>query len=635
MNRKYELILNSMVEGIYGIDLHGISTFQNPASAKMFGLGISELVGQPSHALTHHSHADGSPLPLEQCRIHATLRDGISRRVVDEVFWRKDGTSFPVEYVTAPKLDEKGAIIGVVVMFEDITARKQVEEVNTRLALAIEQSTETIVITDTQARILYVNPAFEQTSGYSRAEALGQNPRILKSGKHDAGLYRQMWDVLRRGEIWKGHLTNKRKDGTLYEEETTISPIRDIHGKVVNYVAVKRDVTHEMQIENQFRQLQKMEAIGTLAGGVAHDFNNILAIISMEAGLLKQSGGLSPAQTKFADEIGITVDRAAALTRQLLLFSRKEILQPHDLDLNVSIADMTKMLRRILGETIEVQLKLAEQPMFVHADTGMMNQVLLNLAVNAHDAMFNGGQLVIETSGVELDEFAAEQSAPARPGSFVCLSVSDSGSGISPEILPRIFEPFFTTKAAGKGTGLGLATVFGIVQQHKGWINVYSEVGHGTTFRIYLPRLTGMTDIKVAQKMLATVPTGNETILLVEDEPALRTSMNLTLTNLGYRVLEAATGNQALEVWQEHGAEIRLLLTDLMMPDGMTGKELAQRLVKENPKLKVVYMSGYSADLIGKDFPVQENVNFLAKPFHMQKLAQILRDSLDKHASSE
>jgi two-component system, cell cycle sensor histidine kinase and response regulator CckA len=296
---------------------------------------------------------------------------------------------------------------------------------------------------------------------------------------------------------------------------------------------------------------------------------------------------------------------------------------------------MTKMLRRVLGETIEVQLKLAAQPLFVHADEGMMNQVLMNLAVNARDAMFNGGHLVIETSGVELDEFAAEQSAPARPGSFVCLSVSDSGGGISPEILPRIFEPFFTTKAVGKGTGLGLATVFGIVQQHKGWINVYSEVGHGTTFRIYLPRLTGMTDIKVAQKMLATVPTGDETILLVEDEPTLRTSMNLTLTNLGYRVLEAATGNQALEVWQEHGAEIRLLLTDLMMPDGMTGKELAQRLVKENQKLKVVYMSGYSADLIGKDFPVQENVNFLAKPFHMQKLAQILRDSLDKHASSE
>jgi signal transduction histidine kinase/CheY-like chemotaxis protein len=461
---------------------------------------------------------------------------------------------------------------------------------------------------------------------------LGQNPRVFKSGKQNDDFYMQMWEVLRREEIWSGHFINRRKDGTLYEEDATISPVRDAGGKVVNYVAVKRDVTHEIQIESQLRQSQKMEAIGTLAGGVAHDFNNILAIISMDAGLLKLRGGLSPELAKIADEIGITVDRAAALTRQLLLFSRKEILQPHDLDLNVSIADMAKMLRRILGETIGVQLKLAAQPLFVHADAGMMNQVLMNLAVNARDAMFNGGQLVIETSGVEFDEFAAAQSAQARAGSFVCLSVSDSGHGIPPEILPRIFEPFFTTKAVGKGTGLGLATSYGIVEQHKGWINVYSEVGHGTTFRIYLPRLTGMTDVKIAQKMLATVPIGNETILLVEDEPALRISVRMALSGLGYHILEAHTGVKALEVWQEHRDEIQLLLTDMVMPDGMTGIDLAQRLLQEQPKLKVVYMSGYSAELVGKDFPLKEGVNFIPKPFQVEKLARVVRDSLDLRA---
>jgi nitrogen-specific signal transduction histidine kinase/ActR/RegA family two-component response regulator len=405
--------------------------------------------------------------------------------------------------------------------------------------------------------------------------------------------------------------------------------VRDAAGAIVNYVAVKRDVTHEMQLEAQFRQSQKVEAIGTLAGGVAHDFNNILAVIQMQASLLNSEGDLSARQSELADDIGVAVQRAAALTRQLLLFSRKQTLQLCDLDLNESISEMTKMLKRILGENVAVQLKLAAQPMFLHADAGMMNQVLMNLAVNARDAMPDGGQLVIETTGVEFDEFAATQTPQARPGSFVCLSVGDNGCGIPPENLARIFEPFFTTKEVGKGTGLGLATVFGIAQQHHGWVNVYSEVAHGTTFKVYLPRLSGMTDIKLAQKMLATPPTGQETILLVEDEPVLRTTINLSLSRLGYRVLKAATGVKALEVWKEHHDEIHLLFTDLMLPDGMTGKELGQRLFQENPKLKVIYMSGYSADIVAKDFPLQEGVNFLSKPFQMQHLAQTIRQSLD------
>ena len=235
---------------------------------------------------------------------------------------------------------------------------------------------------------------------------------------------------------------------------------------------------------------------------------------------------------------------------------------------------------------------------------------------------------------MEFDAFAATQSAQARPGSFVCLSVADNGCGISPEVLPKIFEPFFTTKDIGKGSGLGLATVFGIVQQHHGWINVYSEPGQGTTFKVYLPRLVGMNDQIIGQKMPASIPAGKETILLAEDEPALRATVRITLARLGYRVLEAPTGAKALELWQEHGDEIQLLLTDLMMPDGMNGKELAQRLLKKTPKLKVIYMSGYSADIVDQDFPVQIGVNFLAKPFQTAELAQIIRDSLDKPAST-
>jgi CheY-like chemotaxis protein len=276
-----------------------------------------------------------------------------------------------------------------------------------------------------------------------------------------------------------------------------------------------------------------------------------------------------------------------------------------------------------------MQFKFAMQPLFIHADAGMINQVLMNLSVNARDAMPRGGQLIIETSAVEFDEADASHSAQIRPGQFVCLSVSDIGCGIPAENLPRIFEPFFTTKDVGKGTGLGLATVFGIVQQHQGWINVYSEVGRGTTFRIYLPRLAKTSD----QKFVAPAPEplrgGNETILLVEDEPRLRASVRNVLSRLGYTVLEASDGASALEVWKQNFGKIHLLLTDMVMPGGMTGKDLNDRLIKENPELKVIYTSGYTAEVAGKDYPLEEGVNFLTKPFHAQKMTQTVRARLD------
>jgi len=454
----------------------------------------------------------------------------------------------------------------------------------------------------------------------------------LQGAHTDKAVLSRLRQNLERGEVFEGEGINYRKDGKEFNLEWQITPLRNADGTITHFVAIQRDITDRKKLETQFRQSQKMEAIGQLAGGVAHDFNNILTVIQMQAGLLKSEGNLSAEQSELADDIRGAVQRAVGLTRQLLLFSRTEVLQPRDLDLNHNVTEMTRMLKRILGENIAVQLNLAVQPMFLHADAGMMDQVMMNLAVNARDAMLNGGQLVIETAGVEFDESTATQTAQARPGSFVRLSVSDNGCGIPPEYLPKIFEPFFTTKGVGKGTGLGLATVFGIAQQHHGWVNVHSEVGHGTTFTVYLPRLSKLHDTKIIKKLLATAPTGHETILLVEDEPALRTMIGKTLTRLGYLVLEASTGFKALEVWKEHRAEIHLLLTDLMMPDGMTGKELGQRLLQENPKLKVVYMSGYSADIVTKDVPLQEGVNFLTKPFQLQQLAHTLRQSLDEAA---
>jgi len=557
------------------------------------------------------------------------MESGRSKLLFEELITISDkNTPSTVLASKIPLRDAKGEIFGVLGTYMDITDRKQMQASHDRLAMVVEQAAESVVITDICGTILYANPAFERASGYTRAEALGQNPRILKSGKQNAEFYRQMWVVLLRGETWKGHLINKRKDGAIYEEEASISPVRDAANTIVNYVAVKRDVTREAQLDLQARQAQKMEAIGLLAGGVAHDFNNILAVIQMLLELLK-SDALTANQSESAEGIAASVQRAAALTRQLLLFSRREVFQPRDLDLNDDIATMTKMLRRMLGETIDIRLNLAAQPLIIHADAGMMAQVLMNLCVNARDAMPNGGHLLIETAGVELDELAASQCVQARMGSFARLSVSDNGTGIPAEVLPRIFEPFFTTKPVGEGTGLGLATTFGIVQQHQGWINVYSEGGNGTTFRIYLPRIAGKVAAQSAPPPLATMRGDHETILLVEDDPALRVAVRKALAQLGYRILEAPTGVKALEVWKQNRDEISLLLTDLVMPDGMTGKDLAQRLLQEDPKLKVIYMSGYSADVLRKDSPLAEDVNFLTKPFPAQKLAKTIRDCLD------
>ncbi len=496
-----------------------------------------------------------------------------------------------------------------------------------------ETAQDGILILDAETgQVVDANPFMKELLGYSQEEFLMRKLWEIGPFKGEVASKITFAELQHKDRIHYEGLPLETKDGRRVEVEF-ISNSYFVDKKRFIQCNI-RDITERRKLEAQFRQSQKMEAIGQLAGGVAHDFNNILAVIQMQADLLKNASDSSPAQLDFANEISAATQRAATLTRQLLLFSRKEILQLRDLDLNESINNMTKMLRRTLGEDVNMQFKFAMQPLFIHADAGMMDQVLMNLAVNARDAMPKGGRLVIETSAAEFDESVRAQSALARPGSFVCLSVSDTGCGIPAENLPRIFEPFFTTKEVGKGTGLGLATVFGIVQQHQGWINVYSEVGQGTTFRIYLPRLAKMSEQKNELPVSAPVRGGDETILLVEDDAFLRASVHKTLSQLGYRVLEAFNGVEALEMWKQHRDEIKLLLTDLVMPGGINGKELGERILKENPKLNVIYTSGYSAEIAGKDFPLEEGVNFLTKPFQAQKLAQIIRDNLDAKISN-
>lgn len=420
----------------------------------------------------------------------------------------------------------------------------------------------------------------------------------------------------------------KGKDGNYVwlRDEQRFLPSDD--NNLNEIVGVTSDVTERIRLEEQFRQSQKMEAIGQLSGGVAHDFNNILTVIQGYISLLELRKSINPQIQTALEEIKLATNRAANLTRQLLLFSRRQTLQLSEVDLNEVVGQMSKMLQRILGEDIEMKYNYSSKSLPLYADIGMMDQILLNLAVNARDAMPNGGSLTITTSEIVFDKSSLPISIHAQVGKFALLTVSDTGCGIAPENINRIFEPFFTTKEVGKGTGLGLATVFGIVQQHQGWIEVSSELGKGTTFQIYLPILV-KNDKKIPITDYTTEEKGNETVLIVEDEPALRILVGMYLSDLGYKVIEANNGVMALDLWKQNKNEIRLVVTDLVMPGNMSGIELAKRLQEENPKLKIIYTSGYSLEFISNNTELRKEDLFLVKPYNPLKLAEAIRLCLD------
>jgi len=402
----------------------------------------------------------------------------------------------------------------------------------------------------------------------------------------------------------------------------------ELRGHPLLLFSLFRDVTAQRRLEEQLRQSQKMEAIGQLAGGVAHDFNNILTVIHGHASLL-ESFELEESAARSAQQITQAAQRAAGLTRQLLTFSRRQLIQPRKLDMNKIVGNITELLGRLLGEDVSLQLNYCQSPAMVEADAGMMEQVLLNLAVNARDAMPKGGRLAVRISIVDVNEAHVQHKPEARTGRFVCVSKTDTGCGIPPENLQRIFEPFFTTKEVGKGTGLGLATVYGIVKQHQGWIEVESTVGKGTTFRIYIPD-AGSEHVESEKPATQnTVRGGSETVLLVEDERPVRELASRVLQKYGYKILQAGNGIEALKIWKQHKDEIALLFTDLVMPDNMNGRELAEKLWIEQPGLKVIFTSGYSTDIVGKDFRLEPELNYLQKPYQPQTLALVVRRCLD------
>ena len=624
---QFAMVLQGSQLGFWDWKISSGKVVRNERWAEMLGYTLSEieftvktwdtLIHEDDRALAWKSindHLEGRT-PMHSVEYRMRCKDGQWK-------WISDKAKI-VEYAA------DGKPVRMSGTHQDITERKQVEAERERLLAAIEQSGEIIVITSSTGSIQYVNRAFEKVTGYTREEVLGQNPRILKSGVQDDVFYRQLWDTITRGDTFQGKLINKRKDGQLYTEDATISPVFDTGGQIVNYVAAKRDITAQLQLQAQFIQAQKMESVGRLAGGVAHDFNNLLSVILGYTEMALDQ--IDPSEPLHSDlqEILNAGRRSADITQQLLAFARKQTIVPKVLDLNKIVGSMLKMLQRLIGEDISLSWMPGSISGQVKIDPSQLDQLLANLCVNSRDAITGVGKLTIATRMAHLDEMYCARNKGFMPGDFVLLAVCDDGCGMEKDTLDKVFEPFFTTKRVGKGTGLGLATVYGIVKQNNGFINVYSEPGLGTTFNIYLPLHTaeaGDNQVKAATE----IKLGHgETVLIVEDESAVLELARMMLFRLGYTVLTAGTPGEALLLVEESGDKIHLLITDVVMPE-MNGRDLSRQLKKIKPDIKTLFMSGYTSDIIAHRGILEEGVDFIKKPFTSRDLAAKVREVLER-----
>jgi PAS domain S-box-containing protein len=541
-------------------------------------------------------------------------------------------------FSASPLYDERGRCEGAVCVAQDITGRKQAEEAlrlsEEMFRVLSDQSPLGKALIDGQGRYEYVNPAFESMFGYTLQD-LPTGAEWFRAAFPDAA---QREEVVR---IWKEDLSRigvGESGPRIFDvvckggaRKTILFRPVALHGK--RQLVIYEDITERRRMESQLQQAMKMEAVGRLAGGVAHDFNNILTVITGYSELLLQKVGKEFPMRGELEEIKRAGDRAASLTRQLLAFSRKQIIEPKVVRLDRLVTELLSMLSRLIGENIELQTIIGKSPASVKIDPGQFQQILMNLVVNARDAMPGGGKIVIETGNVDLDADYCVLHPYVTPGRFVMLSVSDTGQGMSKEVKAHIFEPFFTTKERGSGTGLGLATTYGAVKQSGGSIEVYSEVGAGTTFKIYLPRVEEEANTPVNDTRPPDLPEGTETILLVEDEDTVRALGFRILGELGYRVMQARNGEEAIALAARRGERIDLLLTDVVMP-GMSGGELARRMVLHRPEMKVLFTSGHTDDAIVHQGVLDEGVLFLGKPFSPEGLARKVREVLDRTSSN-
>ncbi|MBI3651911.1 MAG: PAS domain S-box protein [Acidobacteria bacterium] len=622
--RQQAQIINQIHSSIITLNLDGVVTSWNHGAEQLYGYTMEEVLGEPIAMLYPSQEGIEETFRVILAALH---QEG--KYEIEAERMTKSGDSIFIRSFLSFLRDAEGLPVGIIANAFDLTQERKAREEFRRFATVVEQIAESVVITDPEGRIQYVNPTFEKMTGYSREEVLGKTPGVVKSGKQEAAFYEQLWATIKSGKVWNRQLINKKKDGTLYHAELVISPILDANGKLINFVGTQQDVTKEAALESQLVQSQKMEAIGRLAGGVAHDFNNLLTAIIGYSQLSMARAGVNDLLRSNLEEIEKAGRRAANLTSQLLAFSRKQIIQPSNLVINEVITNLQKMLTRLIGEDIDLQANLDLDLGTVRMDRTQVEQVLMNLAVNSRDAMPEGGKIIIETTNISLDAEYAAYFLDIQPGDYVMLAISDTGIGMDQETISRIFEPFFTTKEQGKGTGLGLSTVYGIVKQNGGHIEVLSAIGQGTTFKIYLPRLAETQVETQVERETLIIRGGGEKILLVEDDSFVRDLAGTALREFGYVVTESASGAEAFQLLSAEEQPFDLLLTDVVMPQ-MNGHELAQKASGKYPDLKVLYMSGYTDRAIVSQGVLHHGTAFIQKPFTLNGLAQKVREALDR-----
>ena len=623
---KYRNIFENAVEGIFQTSPEGRHLIVNPALARMYGYDSPEDLMGSVMDIERQLYVD----PPRRREFVRQVQERGEVTGFESKVYRKDGTIMWISEHARAVRGPGGKVAYYEGTVEDITERKWAEEslheITAKFQSLVQASPLAIIALDRHGRVMSWNPAAASIFGWSEREVLGQPLPIVPADqkKEFQTMIAEEWQGATRTNM---ELSRLRKDGALVDVSLWTAPLRDARGQIVATLFLMADITEQKRLGEQFRQAQKMEAIGRLAGGVAHDFNNLLTVIlgcsEIVLGKLRAGDPLY----ELVEQVHKAGERAALLTRQLLAFSRKQVLMPVVLDLSAHLLDMEKLLRRLIGEDIELHIVADPHVWPVKADAGQLEQVIMNLAVNSRDAMPQGGKLTIETTNVRLDANYVARHPTVQPGPYVRLAITDTGSGMDPATMARIFEPFFSTKGA-KGTGLGLATVFGIVKQSGGFIEVYSEVGLGTTFKIYLPRDASAMPNGKSHAGLGVARHGTETILLVEDEDGVRSLASSVLRNHGYKVLEASNGGEAFLLCERCNEPIDLLVTDVVMPN-LSGRQLAERLATLRPFMKVLYLSGYTDDAIVQHGVLDAGTPFLNKPFSPDALARKVRDLLD------
>jgi PAS domain S-box-containing protein len=610
LEQRTLLYANRRLKDLLGVD---------PDSVRALGTGaLAALLHPDDLAIVEHAfkHWDGAPLQERELRLRSAAGEY-------RVFHSR----------TVPfRLAEDGSVVDVLSVLQDVTERKQTESELRRLAAAVQHAAEGVMITDADGRIEYVNPAFCRVTGFARPDVLGRTPSVLRSGLHDDGFYTRLWSTLKGDRVWTGRLTNRRADGSTYDDEITISPIRDGEGKLLGYVSLHRDVTRQTQLEAELQHAQKMEAVGRLAGGVAHDFNNIIqAIIGYTSFALEDLPEDLPTRRDLEQVLEVS-RRAATLVRQLLVFARREIVQPERLDLAQVIQELAKMLKRVLGEHVELSVTVADDPPhWVFADAGQLEQLLVSLCMNARDAMPAGGTITVSLQRVSLARQDLENEPELAPGRFVELTVADTSPGLDPETLKRVFDPFFDRSAPGiNGVGLGLAAVYGIARRHGARIRCHSKLGEGTRFVLHFPLIEenapSLEPGPPDEPGLAART--HRCVLLAEDDEQIRTIAERALQKAGFVVRTAADGEEALNLFRSCPDDWSVVLLDVVMPR-LSGTAVLSKLRGLRPEVPVVLTTGYSFEELDPDEPLDAATVLFAKPYSPRALVRKVQELVD------